>query len=293
MMTASTDIAAAPRFRPPPWLLLVLPVLVVEGALLLAPIASLLVSSFGTGDPDTPGLTWDNYAQALTTPIFHTVLLRSLWTAAWVSVLSIALSYPLALFVTLRVRHGKVAWLALLTIPSWTSYLLRIFAWKLILGYNGVLNSVLLRLHLVTHPIEALLYSNTAVIIALTHAWMPFALLPIYIALSRIDPSLLEAARDLGDGGLARLLRVILPLSLPGLQAAFVLVFIPVVGDYVTPLLVGGSGGQLIGNVVSDFYGEVDNPNLGAALAVTAMIATAVVVFLVLLAMRRLAARAA
>jgi spermidine/putrescine transport system permease protein len=158
-------------------------------------------------------------------------------------------------------------------VPFWTSYLLRIFAWKVILGYTGVINSALLELKIIDQPIAALLYNPLAVVVALTQAWLPFVMLPIYVSLVRIDPSLREAAADLGDGGLHRFLRVILPLSVPGVIAAALLVFIPTVGEYVTPALLGGFSGTLIGNLIQGQFGRANNWPMGAALSVITMLA--------------------
>ena len=127
-----------------------------------------------------------------------------------------------------------------MTLPFWTSYLLRVFSWKIILGFNGVINSGLKSVGLIEQPMEFLLYSPSAVVITLTHAWAAFAVLPLYVSLEKIDRSLLEAATDLGEGPVGRFMRVTLPLSLPGIIAAILIIFIPTVGDYITPALLGG-----------------------------------------------------
>jgi spermidine/putrescine transport system permease protein len=153
-------------------------------------------------------------------------------------------------------------------VPFWISYLLRIFAWKVILGFNGVINSGLIALGLINRPLEFLLYNPTAVMITLAHAWAAYAILPIYVSLEKIDRSLLEAATDLGDGPVKRFLRVTLPLSAPGTIAAALLVFIPTVGDYVTPTLVGGTSGIMIGNIIQSLFGKASNAPLGAAVSI-------------------------
>jgi spermidine/putrescine transport system permease protein len=164
----------------------------------------------------------------------------------------------------------------LLSIPFWTSYLLRVFAWKVILGFNGVINSGLLSLGLISQPLEFLLYNPTAVVITLAHTYAAFAILPIYVSLEKIDRSLLEAAADLGDGPIRRFLRVTLPLSLPGIIGAAVLIFVPTTGDYVTPTLVGGADGVMIANLIQVQFGRVNNWPLGAALALASMAAVGV-----------------
>ena len=159
----------------------------------------------------------------------------------------------------------------MITIPFWTSYLLRVFLWKVILGYNGVLNSALTGLGIIDEPLTFLLYNINAVIITLAHAWAPFAILPIFVALEKIDRSLLEAAEDLGDGPVRRFFRVTLPLAMPGVIASILIVLIPTVGDFITPRLVGGTDGLMIANMIQIQFGKANNAPLGAALAVSSL----------------------
>ena len=179
----------------------------------------------------------------------------------------------MAYYVAFHVHKNKLAWIILMTLPFWTSYLLRIFTWKVILGYQGAINSGLIYLGFIDAPLEFLLYSPSAVVITLTHAWAAFAILPIYLSLEKIDRSLLEAATDLGDGPIARFLRITLPLSLPGVIAATVLIFVPTVGDYVTPALVGGPDGMMLANIIQIHFGNVNDWPMGSALAIAMMIA--------------------
>jgi spermidine/putrescine transport system permease protein len=184
----------------------------------------------------------------------------------------------MAYFLAFRVTRHKMAWLILITVPFWTSYLLRVFAWKVILGYNGVINSGLISLGLIDKPLEFLLYNPFAVVITLAHAWAAVAILPIYVSLEKIDRSLLEAATDLGDSHLERFLRITLPLSLPGVIAASLLVFIPTVGDYITPTLVGGTDGIMIGNVVQSLFSKGNNAPLAAAVSIVSMMTITIMV---------------
>jgi spermidine/putrescine transport system permease protein len=160
--------------------------------------------------------------------------------------------------------------------------LLRIMAWKIILGSDGVLNSLLTYLGLIDQPLTALLYNRNAVVITLLYVWIPFAALPILAALQRIDISLFEAAADLGATPLRRFWRITFPLSLPGVLAAFFMVFIPTVGEYVTPLLVGGSEGSMYGNIIQDFFTKAANWPLGSALSMVMLIGTLVLVVVAL-----------
>ncbi|MEM6679117.1 MAG: ABC transporter permease, partial [Pseudomonadota bacterium] len=181
--------------------------------------------------------------------------------------------------VAFHVKRHKTLWLILMTLPFWTSYLLRVFAWKIVLGFNGMINASLTGIGIIDQPLEFLLYSPTAVVITLTHAWAAFAILPIYVSLEKIDRSLLEAATDLGDGPWTRFFRITLPLSMPGVIAAMLLIFIPTVGDYVTPALLGGPDGMMIGNLIQLQFGAANNWPMGSALAIV-MMATVAAIFI-------------
>ena len=218
-----------------------------------------------------------NYVEAVEKPMYRALLLRSLTISAICTVATVLLSYPMAYYVAFHVRKHKIAWIILMTVTFFSSYLLRIFAWKVILGYNGVINSGLKGLGLIEQPLAFLLYSPTAVVITLAHAWAAFAILPIYISLEKIDRSLIEAATDLGDGPVKRFLGITLPLSMPGVIAASLMIFIPTVGDYVTPTLVGGPDGLMIANLIQAQFGLVNNWPMGAALALDMMLVVAVI----------------
>ncbi len=249
---------------------------------LAAPLALLVLYSFWTqrGFVTDTHFTLAEYAAVLTRKVYLLVLLRSLSISALATTGAILLAYPVAWFIAFRAR-AKFIWLLLVTVPFWTSYLLRVFAWKVILGYNGVVNSALMTLHLVSAPLSFLLYNPWAVVITLIHGYAAFAILPIYVSLEKLDPALLEAAADLGDTPFWRFLRITLPLSMTGIIAAFVLIFIPATGDYVTPSLVGGPDGLMVANFIQVQFGRADNWPLGAALAVATIIVVAVACLLV------------
>ena len=215
--------------------------------------------------------SWKNYADFFDKPIYGMILFKSIKISGMVTLATVLLAYPMAYFIAFRIKTNKLVWLILITVPFWTSYLLRVFAWKLMLGYNGVVNSGLKSIGLISEPLEFLLYNPAAVTITLAHAWAAFAILPIYVSLEKIDRSLLEAARDLGENAFMTFVRVTLPLSLPGVIAASLLVFIPTVGDYVTPSLVGGPSGIMIGNIIQSMFGKAFNWPLGAAISVMVM----------------------
>ena len=202
--------------------------------------------------------------------------------------MTVVLAFPVAYFLSFVVRpERKSLWLFLITIPFWTSYLIRVFLWKVILGYNGVINSGLKTLGLIEQPLTFILYNVNAMVITLAHAYAPFAILPIYVALEKIDRSLLEAGRDLGESRLMTFWRVTLPLAMPGVIAAVLIVFIPTIGDYVTPELIGGGKTPMVANMVQANMLALDNRPMGSALAVTAMLAVAVVSLIFLFLNRR------
>ncbi len=260
------------------------PTLLLLILVMALPIALLVVFSFWTQnyvDIDKT-FTLANYSKFFDRSAYSYLLGKSVLISSTVTVLTVLLAYPMAYFIAFRVTKHKLVWLILITVPFWTSYLLRVFAWKIILGYNGVINSGLMELGLIAEPLAFLLYNPFAVVLTLAHAWAAFAILPIYVSLEKIDRSLLEAATDLGDGKIRRFIRITLPLSMPGLIAASLLVFIPTVGDYVTPNLVGGTSGTMIGNVVQSLFGRGNNWPFGAALSIITMLTITVMICLFL-----------
>jgi spermidine/putrescine transport system permease protein len=267
--------------------LLLTPTLLVMLGMMIVPLIGLTVLSFATQIyfqiDYTP--TLKNYFAVFNfkeNPIYLYLLLKSNIMSWLVTLFVIITAYPMAYFLAFRVRRGKLVWLILITVPFWTSYLLRVFAWKLILGYEGLINSGLKSLSLLTDSLGFLLYNPTSVVITLTHAWAAFAILPIYVSLEKIDRSLLEAATDLGDTPRERFWGITFPLSLPGVVAATLLVYIPTVGDYVTPALVGGPSGIMIGNLIQSLFGKANNAPLGSALSIVMMAAITLVVCLFL-----------
>jgi spermidine/putrescine transport system permease protein len=246
-------------------------------ALFISPLILMAVFSFR---PDMRGglfsLNWtptlEHYRTILEGGIYLPLLWISVRVAFSVALLATLLGFPLAYFLVFRAGLRAPLLLTLLILPFWTSYLLRIIAWKIILGTGGVINSLLMYLGLVSDPVPILIYSRLAVVITLVYVWLPFVALPIYAALQRIDRSLLEAATILGAPPWFSFLRVTLPLSLPGVIAGFVMVFIPTVGEFVTPILVGGSRGALYGNVVEIFFGDGINWPLGSAMALIMLV---------------------
>lgn len=271
-------------------LTLISPPLLYSVLVLAAPLITILAYSFLKDGYLTVirEFTLENYAAVWTDPIFHKIMARSLMVAGLVTFVTVALAFPVAYFLSFVVPSDKKSlWLFLITIPFWTSYLIRVFLWKVILGYNGVINSGLKSLGIIEQPLTFILYNVNSMVITLAHAYAPFAILPIFVALEKIDRSLLEAGRDLGENRLMTFWRVTLPLAMPGVVAASLIVFIPTIGDYVTPALIGGGKIPMIANLIQAQMLDLDNRPLGSALAVSAMIIVAIVSVIFLFLNRR------
>lgn len=251
---------------------LLAPTLVVMGLALAAPLLLMAITSLKnqSGLTLAHGWTLAQYGEVLGRASYRALFLRSVLISGAVTLVTVALAYPMAYFVAFHAKR-KFLWLLALTIPFWTSYLLRVFAWKIILGFNGVINSGLMKLQLIDQPLSFLLYNPFAVVVTLAHAWAAFAILPIYVSLEKIDRSLLEAASDLGDSAMRRFWRITLPLSAPGVIGAAILIFVPTTGDFVTPELVGGTKGTMIANLIEVQFNAVGNWPLGAALSLVSM----------------------
>jgi len=251
-------------------------------AFLVVPLLLLSAYSFRAGMSGAFFRDWvptlDNYRTLAATPTFLELLAVSVGIALVVAVMATVLAYPVAYYIVFRARARAGIYIVLLLIPFWISYLLRVMAWKLILGSSGVVNALLLALGVIQEPIAIFFYSRFAVVLTLIYVWTPFVALPILATLYRIDRSLLEAAASLGATPAQRFWRVTFPLSRPGLVAGAVMVFLPTVGEYVTPLLVGGSTGAMYGNIIQDFFGRSANWPLGAALAVVMLAGTLLLV---------------
>jgi len=248
----------------------------------LLPMGIMVFFSFRAGmmGAERNILTLDNYREYLTNAFFHRLLFRSALIAFTISLISVLLAYPLAYYLVFHTGARRVTLLTLTIIPTWTSYLLRIFAWKLILGSTGLLNSLLLTLGIIERASPILIYSRTAVMVTLVYVWVPFVALPIFAALERIDRNLLEAAADLGCKPWEAFLRVTLPLSLPGVVAGFFFAMIPTLGEFVTPLLVGGAQGSMYGNLIQDQFMRALNWPMGSVMSLAMLAVVALLLFL-------------
>lgn len=268
---------------------LLLPGVVWLAIFFLAPLVIMGAISLGAVDPNSkitlanPNL--DNYAQALR-PEYLTAFIRSLYYAAVTTVLSLGIGYPVAYWIS---RHGgrrKILLLILVMLPFWTSWLIRTYAWMIILRDNGVLNSILMGLGLIDQPIP-ILNSDVAVILGMTYGFLPFAILPLYVSIDRLDQNLVQAGRDLYASSRGAFLHVTLPLTMPGIVAAGLLTFIPALGDFVTPDLLGGAQTTTIAKIVQVIFTSGRDWPYGSALGFLLMAITIAGTLLALRSLRR------
>src|SRR3954467_1283586 len=225
----------------------------------LVPIGIVAAYSFDVYsiDPGPHSFTLTAWHDFLHSSVYLSLFWKSVKMSLIVSAIIVLLAYPLAYYLALSGTKRKYILLLLLIAPFLTSYLLRVLAWKVILGNQGAVNTFLFWTHLRSpdHPLSQLLYSRFAVMLVLGYIWLPFVALPIFVSLESLDRRLLEAASDLGAGRLRAFLKITLPLSLPGVVAAFFFVFVPTLGEFVTPSLVGGASGYMYGNQIVDLFG--------------------------------------
>jgi putative spermidine/putrescine transport system permease protein len=243
------------------------------GAFVLVYVAALVVlfiSAFWTVDPFTGVLIhhWGlgNFRTLWNGGAYHTIALRTIGIAAAVTVTDALIAFPFAYFMArVASRRLRTVLFVLVLLPLWSSYLVRVYAWRLILNNNGLLNW---SLHKVGLPSANIAYTNTAMWIVFSYVWLPFMIVPVYAALERIPHSYIEASRDLGARGSRTLRTVVLPLALPGVIAGSIFTFSLTLGDYITPKLIGGASSDFIGNVVYDSVGVSNNVPFAAAFAV-------------------------
>jgi spermidine/putrescine transport system permease protein len=230
-----------------------------------------------------PDWNLDNYRTLLAEPIYIPNIIKSFRIAAIVTAVSVALGYLVAYVVAMKMTRFRMEMLFLVVAPFWTSYVLRAYAWMAILGDRGVINSSLMMLGVIGEPLRFLLYSQFALVIGFIHIFFPFAVLAIYASLDRIDRSLIAAARDLGASPARAFVAVTLPLSMPGVVAATLFVFLPVLGEYVTPRLLGGPTGTMISNLLVSQFGASMQWGLGSAIGFVLM----TIMFVMVTAMTR------
>jgi len=221
-----------------------------------------------------------NYAKLFQNPVYLDVLFRTMQIASGVTLLSLALGSPLAYYMSFHAGPRKELLYQLVIVPLWVSYLVRGYAWKTILGSDGVLNGFLQYLHITRDPVSFFLYSPFAVVLTLTHIYTPFVFLPLYASLEHIPRNLIEASHDLGASPRATFFRVIVPLSLPGILAGATFAFVLTLGDFLGPLLVGGPSSIMVANIVQSLFGTAYDWPLGAAISACILLLTVSLLFL-------------
>jgi len=243
---------------------------------LLLPYALMLAHSFWIVRDGFLVHNWNlqNYRALFTNPLYLQVFLRTARIAGSVTLCSLLLGYPLAYYLSFHAGPRKELLYQLVIVPLWISYLVRGYAWKTILGSDGVLNGLLQYLHITREPVSFFLYSPFAVVLMLTHIYTPFVFLPIYAALEHIPRPLIEASQDLGADRRATFLRIILPLSIPGLLAGATFAFVLSLGDFLAPLLVGGPSATMLANIVQSLFGAAYDWPLGAAISACILLIT-------------------
>lgn len=236
--------------------------------IIIAPVILMLVMSFRqkVGYEISNVLTLSNYLEIFKKPFYFKILLRSFRIALIASALAIFAGYPLAYYISRKIKKGKNLLFMLIIIPLWISYLVRIIAWRTILGNQGLINSALMAVGLIKEPLSFLLYNQFAVAITLSYIAIPFVFIPLYTVMEKIPVNLVDAAKDLGAGEFQTFINVIFPLSIPGLLTGFMLAFVVSLGDYIIPMQLGGTGGMMLGNIIWSQFGFAFNWPLGAAL---------------------------
>ncbi len=250
---------------------LLLPTRIWLGVLFILPLLIVAAYSFLTrGDYGGVEHPWtiDNYTRILD-PLYGEILLRSILMAAAATAFCLVLGFPFALFIS-GSGPRKNLYLQLVTLPFWTSFLVRIYAWLFLLRDTGLINTVLLKLGLIAQPLP-LLYNNGAVLLGLVYGYLPYMVLPIYAAIEKLDPALLEAAADLGAPPARAIWRVTVPLAIPGMLAGAVLVFIPTLGAYLTPDLLGGGKTVMAGNLIQNQFTTARDWPFGSAVSLALM----------------------
>ncbi|MDR3645627.1 MAG: ABC transporter permease [Clostridia bacterium] len=245
-----------------------LPITVWLVLIIIVPILIMFATSFykKVGSNIEPIFNFGNYAKFFTDSIYIPIFFKTLLLALAVSISSIVLGYPLAYLVSRKVKRFRNQLYMLILVPLWVSYLVRIVAWRAILGRGGVLNTLLLDLHLIKEPISLFIYNPFAIFIVLTHISLPFVFISIFTSLEKIPKNLINAAADLGANGPRTLKEIIIPLSMPGVLSGFTMAFVTALGDYIIPQQLGGPNGLMFGNLIVSQFGYAYNWPLGAAL---------------------------
>lgn len=252
--------------------------------LFYAPMAILFIMSFWKSGFMSlePAFTLENYRAFISSATYRRIMWNTFMVVTGVMGVLILIGYPIAYYLARMVRRYDTLLIYLLIIPVEINYLIRIYAWKIVLGRSGIINAFLMYLGIIDEPLRFLLYSRTAVMIVLVHEWLPYVVIPVYVALKGVPPEIVEAARDLGAGRWGVFRHIYLPLSVPGLFASFVLVYIPMLGEFAIPAIVGGPSGYMLGNVIESQFLSAGNWGLGSAIGFILLFVTLLLVAVVI-----------
>lgn len=247
---------------------------------LLLPYFFVLVQSFLKSD-DFGNVVYDvnvdSYEKIFTNSLYYSTIFYTFLYAVLVAVICIVISLPLAYYISFKVRKNKLLLYSLIVLPFWVSYIVRAYAWKIILGENGILNSLLMKTGITSHPVEQFLYSTFSTIVCLVYILTPFVAIPIYTAMEQIPKSLVEASKDLGAGSFTTFRRVIFPLALPGIISGGTFALVLTMGDFLAPLLLGGPKTLFISNIVQNLFGTSNDKPLGSAVGIIILLLILVV----------------
>lgn len=251
--------------------------------LVIIPVIIMLIMSFRVklGPQVFSGFSLGNYIEFFKKEMYWKLLLKSLWISLIVSATAIVVTFPLAYYISRKLKRFKNLLFMLIITPLWVSYLIRIIAWRTILGNKGLINTILLTTGIIKEPIELFIYNRFSVVLTLTYIAIPFVFIPLYTALEKIPKNLVDASMDLGASEIKTIFTVIIPIASPGLVTGFMLSFIVALGDYIIPQQLGGAGGLMYGNVVWAQFGTISNWNLGSALGFILFLIAAIVILLV------------
>jgi spermidine/putrescine transport system permease protein len=247
---------------------------------LVFPYLRVLVQSFYTTNDFgvlKPGFSLDSYQRFFTKELYYFTLLKTFGLSLIVTSVALLISIPLAYYIAFKATKNKTLLYTLIILPLWVSYIVRAYAWKIILGGEGILNTFLIKIGLIETPVSALLYSDLSVVIGMVHIYCPFVLMPIYTAFEQIPKSLVEASKDLGANRFTTFFKVVLPLSLPGIIAGATFAFVLSLGDFLAPVLLGGSDTLFISNIFQNMFGTSNDKPLGSAIGIILLVVVLIV----------------
>jgi len=260
--------------------LLLLPLILWLLLFLILPYLFILVQAFLASDAFGKvvfTVNTDSFVKVFTSQLYYSTLLRTFMYSILVAGVCILISIPLAYYIAFKTKKNKTLLYSLIVLPFWISYIVRAYAWKIILGENGILNSFLIAIHITREPLSFLLYSNFSTLVCLIYILTPFAAIPVYTSFEQIPRSLVEASKDLCAGSWATFHKIIFPLALPGIISGGTFALVLTMGDFLSPLLLGGPNTIFISNIVQNLFGTSNDKPLGSALGIVILLLIAIV----------------